>query len=197
MTTATLPSGLVTFVMTDIEGSTKMFRRLGDAYPPLLETHNGLLRKEWAAHGGAEVKTVGDAFIVAFESAADAMEAAWSARKRFGGALRQSGIIAAGALYGLEHHRGRLAEDHLNAARFARAVASGGGAHVVEPDTNIVMIDLSAPMTAAQIAREAAGRGVLVSVWTATRLRVVTHLDVTTAQVDEAADIMRQLLVRG
>ena len=81
MTTATLPSGLVTFVMTDIEGSTKMFRRLGDAYPPLLETHNGLLRNEWAAHGGAEVKTVGDAFIVAFESAADAMEAAVGAQR--------------------------------------------------------------------------------------------------------------------
>src|SRR2546423_14791540 len=60
---ATLPSGLVTFVLTDIEGSTKMFRRLGDSYPPLLETHNALLREQWAAHGGAEVKTVGDAFI--------------------------------------------------------------------------------------------------------------------------------------
>jgi predicted ATPase/class 3 adenylate cyclase len=80
-TTATLPSGLVTFVLTDIEGSTKMFRRLGDSYPPLLETHNALLREQWAAHGGAEVKTVGDAFIVAFESAADAMEASVAAQR--------------------------------------------------------------------------------------------------------------------
>ena len=78
---ATLPSGLVTFVLTDIEGSTKMFRRLGDGYPPLLETHNSLLREQWAAHGGAEVKTVGDAFIVAFESAADAMAASVAAQR--------------------------------------------------------------------------------------------------------------------
>jgi predicted ATPase/class 3 adenylate cyclase len=78
---ATLPSGHVTFVLTDIEGSTKLFRRLGDAYPPLLETHNALLREQWAAHGGAEVKTVGDAFIVAFESAADAMVASVAAQQ--------------------------------------------------------------------------------------------------------------------
>ena len=82
---ATLPSGLVTFVLTDIEGSTKMFRRLGDGYPPLLETHNSLLREQWAAHGGAEVKTVGDAFIVAFESAADAMAASVAAQRAMTG----------------------------------------------------------------------------------------------------------------
>ena len=58
MTRVALPSGLVTFVLTDIEGSTKLFRRLGDAYPPLLETHNALLREQWATYGGAEVKTV-------------------------------------------------------------------------------------------------------------------------------------------
>ncbi len=78
---ATLPSGLVTFVMTDIEGSTKMFRRLGEGYPPILETHNRLLREQWQAYGGAEVKTVGDAFIVAFGSAADAMSASVAAQR--------------------------------------------------------------------------------------------------------------------
>ena len=78
---ATLPSGLVTFVFTDIEGSTKMFRRLGEGYPPILETHNRLLREQWQAYGGAEVKTVGDAFIVAFGSAADAMSASVAAQR--------------------------------------------------------------------------------------------------------------------
>ena len=53
-TAASLPSGLVTFVITDIEGSTRLFRRLGPAYLPLLETHNALLRKQWGRHGGAE-----------------------------------------------------------------------------------------------------------------------------------------------
>lgn len=82
---STLPSGLVTFVMTDIEGSTKMFRRLGDMYPPILDAHNELLRTEWAAHRGAEVKTVGDAFIVAFESAADALAACVAAQRAIAG----------------------------------------------------------------------------------------------------------------
>ena len=76
-----LPSGLVTFVLTDIEGSTKMFRRLGDAYPPVLDMHNALLREQWTAHHGAEVKTVGDAFIVAFASASDARSAAVGAQR--------------------------------------------------------------------------------------------------------------------
>ena len=49
--TAVLPSGLVTFVLTDIEGSTRMFRQLGPAYRPLLEKHNELLRAVWARHG--------------------------------------------------------------------------------------------------------------------------------------------------
>jgi amphi-Trp domain-containing protein len=47
-----LPSGVVTFVFTDIEGSTRLFRRLGDAYPPLLQRHNQLLRAVWEQHGG-------------------------------------------------------------------------------------------------------------------------------------------------
>jgi predicted ATPase/class 3 adenylate cyclase len=81
MTAATLPSGLVTFVLTDIEGSTKMFRHLGDAYPPILDAHNALLRAQWKAHGGAEVKTVGDSFIVAFASATDAMLASVAAQR--------------------------------------------------------------------------------------------------------------------
>jgi predicted ATPase/class 3 adenylate cyclase len=72
---------LVTFVVTDIEGSTRLFRRLGDAYPPLLDMHNALLRDKWNAFGGAEVKTVGDSFIVAFESALDAMTASVAAQR--------------------------------------------------------------------------------------------------------------------
>src|SRR3954451_21633131 len=71
--------------MTDIEGSTKMFRRLGDAYPPVLDAHNELLRAEWSAHRGAEVKTVGDAFIVAFESASDALAASVAAQRAIAG----------------------------------------------------------------------------------------------------------------
>jgi threonine aldolase len=125
------------------------------------------------------------------------IDAAWTFRKRFGGALRQSGIIAAGALFALDHHRDRLVEDHANATRFAQALADRTTASVVRPDTNIVMVDVRSPVTAADVARAAAARGLLVSVWTSTRIRVVTHLDVTAAQVDEAATILQEVLERG
>ena len=125
------------------------------------------------------------------------MEAAWNARKRLGGGLRQSGVIAAAALFGIDNHRDRLSIDHANAARFAKAVDGAGGARVVPPDTNIVMIDLPASMPAEETARRAAIEGLLVSVWTASRIRVVTHLDASTEDVDEAARILRGVLERG
>ena len=76
-----LPSGVVTFVFTDIEGSTRLFRRLGDAYPPLLERHNRLLRAAWDRHGGREVKTEGDAFFVAFADTGAAIAACADAQR--------------------------------------------------------------------------------------------------------------------
>ena len=128
------------------------------------------------------------------------MDAAWTVRKRFGGGLRQSGIIAAGALFGLEHHRDRLVEDHANATRFANAVAAAPAAHVVPPDTNIVMIDLPAPSDrGGRRPRRGRARS-LVSVWTATRIRVVTHLDVDTRlerRRGRADDPCREVLERG
>jgi predicted ATPase/class 3 adenylate cyclase len=78
---AELPSGIVTFVFTDIEGSTRLFRRLADSYPPLLERHNAVLRDQWNRHRGVEVKTEGDSFLVAFGSAADAFAAAVAAQR--------------------------------------------------------------------------------------------------------------------
>ena len=77
-----LPGGVVTFVFTDIEGSTALFRALGDAYPPLLETHNEILRQAWDDHHGAEVKTEADAFFVAFADPTDAIRASVDAIER-------------------------------------------------------------------------------------------------------------------
>jgi threonine aldolase len=125
------------------------------------------------------------------------MEEAWNARKRLGGGLRQSGVIAAAALFGIDNHRDRLSIDHANAARFAKAVDGAGRARVVPPDTNIVMVDLPASMPAEETARRAAIEGVLISVWTASRIRVVTHLDASTEDVDEAARVLRGVLERG
>lgn len=70
-----LPSGTVTFVFTDIEGSTRLLRELGDRYPAVLAQHRRALRSAFAAHGGVEVDTAGDAFFVAFADAAAAVRA--------------------------------------------------------------------------------------------------------------------------
>ncbi len=72
-TRSALPGGVVTFVMTDIEGSTRLFRRLGNAYIDLLAAHHTLLREAFAHHGGVEVGTEGDSLLVAFSSAEEAI----------------------------------------------------------------------------------------------------------------------------
>src|SRR5919199_996535 len=78
---ADLPSGTVTLLFTDIERSTQLLRRLGDAYAGVLAAHQRLLREAFAAHGGREVDTQGDAFFVAFLRAADAVQAAVGAQR--------------------------------------------------------------------------------------------------------------------
>jgi class 3 adenylate cyclase/DNA-binding beta-propeller fold protein YncE len=71
-----MPSGAVTFLFTDIEGSTRLVKQLRDAYPAVLSEHQSLLRAAFAAHGGYEVDTQGDSFFVAFASAREALLAA-------------------------------------------------------------------------------------------------------------------------
>ncbi len=71
-----LPSGTVTFLFTDIEGSTRILRDLGERYNELLDLHHRLLREVWTKHRGVEVLIEGDAFFVAFADASDALAAA-------------------------------------------------------------------------------------------------------------------------
>ncbi|MEY2473893.1 MAG: hypothetical protein QOK28_3222 [Actinomycetota bacterium] len=77
-----LPSGEVTFLFTDIEGSTRLLHRLGDEYPPMLARHHELLRGAVAEHGGHVVSTSGDSFFVAFENAHDALDASAAIQQR-------------------------------------------------------------------------------------------------------------------
>jgi threonine aldolase len=123
-----------------------------------------------------------------------AIDAAWIVRRRLGGAMRQSGILAAAALYGLDHNLARLADDHERARELAAAVDGAGGAAVVRPDTNIIMVDLAPAMRSADVVRLAKEQDVLVAAWTPTRLRVVTHLDVTAADVQRASTILASVL---
>jgi class 3 adenylate cyclase len=76
-----LPTGTITFLFTDIEGSTKLLQQLGDEYARILGKHQALLRTAFAAHTGVEVDTQGDAFFVAFPSAPQAVAAAADATR--------------------------------------------------------------------------------------------------------------------
>jgi class 3 adenylate cyclase len=76
-----LPQGVVTFLFTDIEGSTRLARRLGARFGAVLEEHNRILRAAFAAHGGREISTIGDGFFVAFAHATDAVCAALDAQR--------------------------------------------------------------------------------------------------------------------
>jgi threonine aldolase len=110
-------------------------------------------------------------------------------RKMLGAGMRQAGILAAGALYAITHHRARLADDHAHARLFAdkvRGAIDAEQVRVLEPETNIVSIDLPAPIADATIAR-AKEDGVLIATIFPTRLRAVFHLDVDRAAAEKAA----------
>ncbi|MEP6909170.1 MAG: adenylate/guanylate cyclase domain-containing protein [Actinomycetota bacterium] len=83
---AELPTGTVTFLFTDIEGSTRLLEELGDSYADALTGHREALRKAFADHNGSEVDTQGDAFFVAFARAKDAVNAAAASQRALAGA---------------------------------------------------------------------------------------------------------------
>jgi threonine aldolase len=122
------------------------------------------------------------------------LKRAHTVRKRLGGGMRQSGILAAAALHALDAHLDRLAEDHQHARVLADAVQGAGGCTVVSPDTNIVMIDLPAGYTSTDVVTRAAERGLRISPWHASRVRAVTHLDARDEDVASAAAILTAVL---
>ncbi|WP_375498613.1 threonine aldolase family protein [uncultured Jatrophihabitans sp.] len=110
-------------------------------------------------------------------------------RKRYGGGMRQVGILAAAGRYALDHHLERLADDHLRARHLAEAL----GVDPATVDTNIVVL----PVTdAADLASKAAEEGVLVSALGPRVLRIVTHLDVDDAGTERAISVLAPLLGR-
>jgi threonine aldolase len=119
------------------------------------------------------------------------------ARRMFGGALRQAGILAAAGLYALDHHLARLPEDHANARLLAEALAGLRGVRLdlatVQSNIVILRLDETAPDAATIVAR-ARERGVLVSAFAARTLRAVTHLNVSREQCRDAAGILAEVI---
>ncbi len=125
----------------------------------------------------------------------DLIRQARRVRKLFGGGMRQAGVLAAAALYALDHHVERLAEDHHNAQLIARAIADTPGLRLVprEVDTNLIWVEVSPELGPVKdIVGRLRQQGVLVHA-SGTKMRACTHLDVSRAQAERAAEAIRTL----
>lgn len=114
-------------------------------------------------------------------------------RKMLGGGMRQAGILAAAALYALDHHVTPLAQDHHHAQRLAEALGQSTWAQVpVPPETNILFAAVKG-RTASEAVAKLASQGIRASAMGAGSIRLVTHRDVTPPQIDRACEVLRAL----
>ncbi|MCC7275639.1 MAG: aminotransferase class I/II-fold pyridoxal phosphate-dependent enzyme [Alphaproteobacteria bacterium] len=128
---------------------------------------------------------------------AEFIDAAWRWKTRLGGAMRQSGILAAAGLHALDHHVERLADDHANAKVLARRLAQIPGVRLDPPEveTNLVFFDIAETgWKAPQLESALRARGIRMGSENQRRLRAVTHLDVTRAGVEEAGEAVADIL---
>jgi threonine aldolase len=155
---------------------------------------SGISLRDWAQHFDTVSvcfsKGLGAPVGSALCGPAELIRKARRHRKALGGGMRQAGIIAAGALYALEHHIDRLAEDHEKARAFADAIRSVPGI-ALDPDivdTNIVIFKIDAMLgTAAEFVAKLREQGVLMNAVARQRIRAVMHLDVTLERVQYAS----------
>jgi threonine aldolase len=150
----------------------------------------GISPAEWARYADSVTicfsKGLGCPLGAVLAGSAAFIERAWESKYLFGGAMRQAGVIAAAALYALDHNVERLADDHAR----ARRLADGLGLDVSVVDTNFVAIDDPGGDGETRLA----ARGVLVSDLRPGVLRAITHLDVTDDDVDQAIEIISDAL---
>ena len=132
-----LPTGTVTFLFTDIEGSTRLLDELGDEYADVLAEHHRLMRAAFKPRGGVEVDTAGDAFFVAFERASDAVAAAAGA---------QEALVPTGLRVRMGIHTGQplLTETGyvgMDVHQGARIMSAGHGGQVLVSDETHALLD--------------------------------------------------------
>jgi class 3 adenylate cyclase len=144
---ATLPGGTVTFLFTDIEGSTQLLQRLGDRYGDVVRDHRRLVRDAFGAHGGTEVDTQGDAFFYSFARARDAVAGAVAAQEALAGhrwpddeAVRvRMGLHTGEPTVGEEGYLG------LDVVRAARICSAGHGGQILMSETTRALLGNDAP----------------------------------------------------
>lgn len=117
-------------------------------------------------------------------------------RKVFGGGMRQAGIIAAGGLYALKYQVERLKVDHEHARQLERTLNELPWVkEVLAVQTNIVVTVLNEPQKREMIIAELAGKGIRIMAFGEGMLRMVTHLDITSSQIDETCEVLKRLHV--
>src|SRR5262249_19576842 len=152
--------------------------------------------REWASHFDSVSvcfsKGLGAPIGSALAGPRDFIQRARRIRKLFGGGMRQGGVAAAAALYAVENHIDRPAEDHRNAQLIARAVADTPGLRLDPPEveTNLIWVEVERELGSARdVAAKLKERGVLVHVAGPHTFRACTHLDVSAAQAERAAEV--------
>jgi class 3 adenylate cyclase len=141
-----LPSGTVTFLFTDIEGSTRLLQELGDRYGDVVRDHRRIVREHFGAHGGSEVDTQGDAFFYSFPRAKDAVAGAVAAQRALaehdwpGGAVRvRMGLHTGEPTVGEEGYLG------LDVVRAARICSAGHGGQILLSETTRALLGNDLP----------------------------------------------------
>ncbi len=161
----------------------------------------GIPLRQWARHFDTVSvcfsKGLGAPVGSALAGPRDLMAEALRHRKVLGGAMRQAGIVAAGALYALDHHRDRLADDHANARRLADGIRQIDGLTLTpaEVETNMLFFHVAPSLGTAAALRDRLQRdGLLVLATGPQTIRMVTHLDVGTEDAARAVAMLAETL---
>jgi class 3 adenylate cyclase len=144
---ASLPSGTVTFLFTDIEGSTRLLQELGDHYGDIVRDHRQLVRDRFGAHGGSEVDTQGDAFFYSFPRARDAVAGAVDAQRALAG-HDWPGSAEVRVRMGLHTGEPTVGEEGylgLDVVRAARICSAGHGGQILLSETTRALLGNELP----------------------------------------------------
>lgn len=144
---ASLPVGTVTFLFSDIEGSTRLLQRLGDAYGELVAQHRQVIRESAAEAGGTEIDVQGDAFFLSFSRARDAVAGALAAQRR-SAAARWPGDVEVRVRMGLHTGEPILGEEGylgLDVVRGARIAAAAHGGQILLSESTRALLPSELP----------------------------------------------------
>jgi class 3 adenylate cyclase len=149
----TLPSGTVTFLFTDIEGSTRLLQELGDRYGDIVRDHRRLVRETFGEHDGREVDTQGDAFFYSFTRARDAVAAAVAAQRALGEHAWPDGAQVRVRM-GLHTGEPTVGEEGylgLDVVRAARICSAGHGGQILMSETTRALLGNDVPAGASVV----------------------------------------------